>query len=183
MIFIDTEFVEKTITTSEGSCQAVFLLSIALLNSQTGDKYYAVCDNVNKVVPGDFVKERVIPLLDHPSYEGFDCTPKTLEQIRQDIMTFVGKGQRKFAGYFCDYDWVALASVFGSMVKMPVGWGFYCYDIKQYFDDLGLEQPFFHDVVNKHPHCALCDVEHEYEMYKKAQEWEEVFWDEDDGVL
>ncbi len=181
MIFIDTEFVEKTLHTEQGSCQAVFLLSIALYNEETGSRYYAVCDNVDKVEPGEFVRDVVIPKLGHPAKLGFDCTPKSLEKIREEVLQFVGTGERTFAGYYCDYDWVVLASLFGSMINMPRGWGYHCYDIQQFIDDWAIEKsPLKMKVANEledHiPHCALCDVTEEVNLWWEANNHvEEVF--------
>lgn len=51
-----------------------------------------------------------------------------------------------FYGYYCDYDWVLLCSLFGTMMQLPAGFPMYCRDIKQMVDQWALQ------------HCAVANI-------------------------
>lgn len=42
----------------------------------------------------------------------------------------------EFYGYYSDYDWVLLCSLFGRMIDLPKYFPMYCKDLKQMFDEL-----------------------------------------------
>lgn len=44
--------------------------------------------------------------------------------------------QPEFYGYYCDYDWVLLCSLFGTMMDLPKGFPMYCRDLKQTLDEV-----------------------------------------------
>ncbi len=43
--------------------------------------------------------------------------------------------QPKFYGYYADYDWVLLCSLWGRMLDLPKGFPMYCKDLKQMLDE------------------------------------------------
>lgn len=47
--------------------------------------------------------------------------------------------QPEFYGYFCDYDWVLFATMWGTMMQLPQGFPMYCRDTKQMLDDMVTE--------------------------------------------
>lgn len=44
------------------------------------------------------------------------------------------RAQPDFYGYYADYDWVLLCSLFGTMMNLPEGFPMYCIDMKQMLD-------------------------------------------------
>lgn len=78
---------------------------------------------------------------------------KSNKQIAEDIKAFVthpwywsdGLGELpsnrladnpvSFYGYYCDFDWVVFAWLFGKMNELPDGFPFYCNDLKQELDN------------------------------------------------
>lgn len=70
---------------------------------------------------------------------------KSNSDIAQDIKEFIDRGQSSpilsaepinFYGYYADYDWVLLCSLYGRMLDLPQGWPMYCKDLKQELDNL-----------------------------------------------
>lgn len=61
-------------------------------------------------------------------------------QIRDAILQFTAFDRPEFWGYFADYDWVALAGLFGRMVDLPPHYPKWCRDIKQELDRRGLDK-------------------------------------------
>lgn len=72
--------------------------------------------------------------------------------------------QPEFYGYYADYDWVLLCSLFGRMMDLPKGFPMYCIDLKQSFDedypiqtrDRVKKQPDYPQQTNEHN--ALADA-------------------------
>lgn len=74
---------------------------------------------------------------------------KSNKSIAQDIKDFVGerdstsmtvyksgteyvyKDDIEFYGYYADYDWVVICSLFGRMIDLPKGFPMYCNDLQQ----------------------------------------------------
>lgn len=64
--------------------------------------------------------------------------------IRQEIADFFGCQREdgvwyapegiEVYGYYADYDWVLLCSLFGRMIDLPKGFPMYCIDLKQMLD-------------------------------------------------
>lgn len=46
----------------------------------------------------------------------------------------------QFYGYFADYDWVLLCSLFGRMLDLPKGFPYFCIDLKQMLDQALMAQ-------------------------------------------
>lgn len=49
------------------------------------------------------------------------------------------KSHIEFIGWYSDYDWVLICSLFGTMNKLPKGFPQYCIDLKQTFDEKAKE--------------------------------------------
>lgn len=119
--FFDTEFIEDGKT--------IDLLSIGIV-SEDGREYYAVSSECDVSKAGDWVKANVLPHINLS--EG-----KPREQIKKEILAFVGEEKPEFWAYYADYDWVTLCQLFGRMIDLPKHFPKYCRDIKQLADDLG----------------------------------------------
>lgn len=148
--FFDTEFIEdgKTIT----------LLSIGIV-SEDGRTYYAEPHETDQSRASAWVKENVIPFLTGPR--------KSREEIRADILRFVGKDKPEFWAYYADYDWVVLCQLFGTMMDLPKGWPMYCRDIKQLAVSLGDPQLPRQEGTK---HNALQDARHGKLMWEFLNE-------------
>jgi len=144
--FFDTEFIEDGKT--------IALLSIGIV-AEDGRTYYAEPHETDQSRASEWVKNNVIPYLSGPR--------KSREEIRADILRFVGKDRPEFWAYYADYDWVALCQLFGTMMDLPKGWPMYCRDIKQLADSMG--NPTLPEQKNGE-HNALLDAVHNAACYK-----------------
>lgn len=88
----------------------------------------------------------------------------------------------EFYGYYADYDWVLLCSLFGRMIDLPEGFPMYCRDLKQMFDEAVfkycLQEQHLIEAAEKklkllpnypkqtNEHNALADAKWNYELYK-----------------
>lgn len=74
----------------------------------------------------------------------------------------------EFYGYYADYDWVVFCQLFGRMVDLPEGFPYYCRDLKQTMDELGLDGDWKKtncpDPVNEHH--ALVDARWNMNLHK-----------------
>ena len=64
-----------------------------------------------------------------------DCPWRTREQIKDEILAFMDvekHGTPEIWTYYGSYDHVALAQLFGEMIKLPQGWPMLSYDIEQF---------------------------------------------------
>jgi hypothetical protein len=139
--FFDTEFIEDGKT--------IDLISIGIV-AEDGREFYAEsldCD-LSKASP--WVKENVIPHLASQqrdkstmnawSRDGGIGGLMSRKEIRAEIIRFCNietYGKPEIWAYYADYDWVAFAQLFGTMMDLPSGYPMYCRDIKQWCDRLG----------------------------------------------
>ena len=174
--WLDTEFIEdgKTIT----------LLSIGIV-AEDGREYYAQqtqSENTYRTA-SDWVARNVYPHMRHFDMAKFfrSCEPypagasvmeitgacedaiacpwRYIHALRSEIIGFcepMKYGKPEFWGYYADYDWVAVAQIFGTMMDLPRGWPMYCRDIKQWCDQLG--NPRLPE-QGKGEHHALADAQ------------------------
>lgn len=138
--FYDTEFIEDGKT--------IDLISIGIA-AEDGRTYYAISKEFNERKASQWVKDNVLKYLPprkvNPMYESPRLVEesrawKSREQIKNDILTFVGEDTPEFWAYYADYDHVALCQLFGTMMDLPKGWPMYTRDIKQLCDSLGSPQ-------------------------------------------
>jgi hypothetical protein len=120
--FLDTEFSER------GNQYPVTLISIGIV-SEDGREFYAASSNYSDSDCNDWVRENVLP------HVGAYRQP--LDAIAAKVRDFVGVDKPEFWGYYCDYDWVVFAQMFGTMMDLPDGWPMYCRDLKQLCDESG----------------------------------------------
>ena len=123
--FFDTEFIER------GSEYPITLLSIGIV-AQDGREFYAENVLADHRTANDWVKQNVIVHL----FKDPACIMKPRE-IAAGILGFVGTDKPEFWGYYCDYDWVVMCQLFGTMMDLPKGWPMYCRDLKQVLDENG----------------------------------------------
>lgn len=127
--FLDTEFIE-----GDGF---VDIISIGVV-CDDGRTFYAESSEVTTWGrASQWVLDNVRPHLTGGGYV------MTKAEIAARLAAFVADGNPsygapEFWGYYADYDWVAVSSLFGSMLKLPDGWPMYCRDVKQWADALGV---------------------------------------------
>lgn len=137
--FYDTEFIEDGKT--------IDLISIGIV-AEDGRKYYAISNEFDSTKASDWVKENVLSKLPQQSVNISDLSIsprikeeslswKSREQIKNDIIYFIGEDKPEFWAYYADYDHVALCQLFGKMIDLPDGYPMYTRDIKQLCDSLG----------------------------------------------
>ena len=125
--FYDTEFIEDGKT--------IDLISIGIV-AEDGREFYAISTEFDETKADEWVKENVLAKLPernsnpHPLW-------KRREQIRHDIVNFIGEDKPEFWAYYADYDHVVLCQLFGRMIDLPDGYPMYTKDIKQLCDDKG----------------------------------------------
>lgn len=167
--YLDCEFLERPCT--------IDLLSLALVR-EDGEYLYVINQDCDLTQANDFVREHVIPNLDHPGTgpngETYPIPPHVPRmsrfEIAYEVLKFVGGDSKpQFKGYYADYDWVVFCWLFGRMVDLPKHFPFYCHDLKQTADEVrGFKGP---DLIarlkdevkaGKHghapPHNALVDA-------------------------
>jgi len=150
--FIDTEFIEGFKKPLFGKRRHfIDLISIGIV-CEDGRKYYAISNEYNWNDADDWVKSNVIiPMyrqeisgdkrnhIDAETFHKYIPNGKSLKQIANEVRMFCHYGgpeviNQEFYGYYADYDWVLLCSLFGRMVDLPLGFPMYCKDLKQDLD-------------------------------------------------
>lgn len=137
--FLDTEFIEAP--------NHLDLISIGIV-AEDGRSLYYESSEVDWSRASQWVLDNVKPHLSGPR------TDKA--SIAERIDSFIAGGSApEFWGYYCDYDWVALCWLYGTMMSLPNGWPYFCRDLRQALNDRGLghiKQP------DDAPHHALSDA-------------------------
>lgn len=138
--FFDTEFIER------GPQYPIELISIGVV-AEDGREYYAISTEFNPAHASPWV---VVNVLSH-----LTGSSKTLKEIRRDLIEFCGE-KPVFWSYYCDYDWVVLCQIFGTMMDLPEGWPMFCMDLKQLAVSEG--NPILPDLPDATEHHALSDA-------------------------
>jgi hypothetical protein len=140
--FLDTEFIE-----APGHLD---LISIGI-RCESGESLYCENSEVDWSRSSQWVLDNVKPHL-----TGHNTTKA---QIAAAVTEFVRDNDDgspvEFWGYYCDYDWVALCWLFGTMMDLPKGFPYFCRDLRQALDDRGLQHIKQPDDA---PHHALQDA-------------------------
>lgn len=147
-LFFDTEFYENGKT--------IELISIGIVSAD-GREYYAETEEAPSLaVASEWLQENVYPSLSLDDL-------KSRKQIADEILTFVGPAP-KFWAYYCSYDWVVLAQLYGRMIDLPAGWPMYCNDLRQELSRLGTNRvPMPFQLEGKHN--ALFDARWNRDLY------------------
>lgn len=124
--FLDTEFLEDGTT--------IELISIGIVAAD-GREFYAEVDlpqeTWERVYAHEWLVDNVVP--------GLDGMVSSRQDIADDIQRFV-TGKPSFWGWCSAYDWVVLNQLYGSMVDHPTKWQFWCNDLAQYAEKLGVRR-------------------------------------------
>lgn len=156
-IFFDTEFIEFPNT--------IQLISIGMVK-ETGEEYYAISSEFEPELANDWVKENVIAKLEP------EVPRKTIAEIRDEIVAFVGPEKAEFWAYFSSYDWVVFCWIFGNMRDAPRNFPKYCLDLRQSMHAKGLTMSWRHKACPnpEGEHNALADARWNMELYRAIEE-------------
>lgn len=177
--FFDTEFIESS------ERKTIDLISIGVVAGD-GREYYAISTEFDTSLASEWVVENVLnklpprpgfsTLIQYPakvSIEGITGIEswKSRAKIKQELLEFLvpdESGIEFWAGW-ADYDWVVFCWIFGNMIDLPKGYPFYCNDVIQWKNQLGLKREFLPEKP-KDAHNALADarwVKEAYDVLKK----------------
>ncbi|AYR01056.1 DnaQ-like DNA polymerase III subunit [Arthrobacter phage Isolde] len=156
--FYDTEFHENGRT--------IDLISIGIV-AEDGREYYAVNRDAdwNRIGAHQWLTANVVPHLPPMT----EWKPKA--QIRDEVADFLLQGGKfivqggppELWAWFCSYDHVVLAQLFGTMLDLPDGIPMYTNDVRSLVDWTGV-----HDLPQQSGslHDALADARHVKAMYE-----------------
>lgn len=146
--FLDTEFIER------GREHPMELISIGVV-AEDGSEFYEVLCDWEPDHASEWVKENVLPHLG----TRHRTSPAT---VAQELRLFCGDSPELW-GYFCDYDWVVLCQLFGTMMDLPPTWPMFCLDVKQLAVSLGNPRL---PKQESGAHNALADARHIKRMHE-----------------
>jgi hypothetical protein len=124
--YLDTEFFEDGRT--------IDLISIGVV-CEDGREFYAVSKDAELHRVSEWVRTNVLeklPPYSHPAW-------MRRVEIRDALLAFVRDDGEKpeVWAYYADYDWVAVAQLFGTMMHLPKHFPMFCMDLKQLAVSLG----------------------------------------------
>ena len=154
-VYFDTEFIAKPFQME--------LISIGMVR-EDGETYYAISSEFNPENAKPWVKENVIALLEP------EITPKTLKQIREEILMFLAHRTPEFWAYYASYDWVLFCSLMEDMNAMPAHYPKYCMDLRQ--EIARLRFPKSQVPRNQSKHNALDDALWNVELHRALKAYE-----------
>lgn len=133
--YLDTEFIEDGKT--------IDLLSIAVVPEGGGQEFYAINLEADWEKANDWVRVHVLPRI-NVIPDGNVLIVKSIRgAIAEALIKYIesfphnGKEKAEFWGYYADYDWVATAQLFGTMMSLPKRFPMYCNDLKQLSMQMG----------------------------------------------
>lgn len=148
--FYDTEFHEDGHT--------IDLISIGIV-AEDGREYYAVNQDAGwgRIALNEWLCANVVPHL--PAYS--EWKPKA--QIRNEVRDFLmASTPPELWAWYCAYDHVVLAQLFGTMMDLPNGIPMYTSDVRSLVDWTGVDRlPKQADGQ----HDAMADARHVKQMY------------------
>ncbi len=143
-VFYDTEFLER------GQGFPIFPISIGLVRGD-GEEYYAINRNAPwlAIAEHDWLRENVLPHLPgrwggamgsgrrswqidekHPAVKSLLVIGNEVGHFLLDAATVDAQDPLRLWAYYCSYDHVVLAQLFGRMVDMPKFLPYYTHDLK-----------------------------------------------------
>lgn len=166
---LDFEFIDDGITID------VISIGIACEDGRELHLFNADCEFGHA---SEWVKDNVFPYIPELSSiyttQGKGCISRTrpivlgnrlrnigwrhYDEIKDDVIKFADPdkyGKPSFYGYYADYDWVAFAQLFGTMMNLPDDFPMYCLDIKQSIQNLQYTEEL---PDNPNEHSALEDA-------------------------
>ncbi len=151
-IFFDFEFIEDGITIDP--------ISLGMVD-QFGRGLYLLHKDCNLSRANAWVVENVFPgaaIADGKFTSEAEPFLSTREEMRQQVLGFIGDVVPEFWTYYGSYDWVAFCQLFGKMIDLPNLFPRYSRDLKQEADRLGADLSSFDPPLEGNEHNALRDA-------------------------
>jgi hypothetical protein len=161
-IYMDWEFLEDGATIAP--------ISVALVREDSGEYYGVNADMpVKRILRHDWLRANVVPSLPFIRHDGIRPFKKPIldrghpdvkgiDQIARDVRHFiVNTPDVELWGWYCAYDHVCLAWLFGPMSDLPTGIPMWTNDLKQ--EHLRLGEPRLPEQEGG-VHNALADARH-----------------------
>jgi len=152
---LDTEFLEDGKT--------IELISIALVNLDTDEEYYAgniTCD-LGRVKADPWLAAHVVRHLP-PCPSEFWRSRQTIARDLNALFGIaggnVGHVTPEIWADYASYDWVALCQIYGRMIDLPKGMPMFCMDLQQSLRENGWEQSELPKQDEATKHSALEDA-------------------------
>jgi len=191
------EYKRRTGWFKKTETDTIDLISIGIV-AENGEQFYKICNefDLDAAWDNEWLRENVLKSVFkdlnramgtyHKTYHYYTTNTfckKHLKRllkwrgssratIAEDIRHFVdrnlGQTEPSFYGYFCDYDWVVFAWLFGRMIDLPKHYPMFCLDLKQMMYDRDLSQSWKRglQIENNEKHNALADAWENHELYK-----------------
>lgn len=176
----DCEFLEDGKT--------IKFISIGMV-AEDGREYYAVNAEMDTraVAADNWLMDNVMSSIGHETFVEFDVeggpvtrnlrltdpAAKPRDQIAQDIIGFVGNDpEPELWAWYCAYDHVCLAQLFGKMIDIPDNIPMFTNDIKTLVKEVERRQGFVGMRLPPQPtghHNALDDARHNVVRYNYLQ--------------
>jgi hypothetical protein len=139
----------------------IHLISIGVV-AEDGRTYYAVSADYDRSMADDWLKENVLAKLG-------SVIPKSRNAIHAELLAFFSVGGvPDIWADFCEYDWIVLRQLFGTITQWPAGWPWICMDIEQLRIFRGAPK-FPNDSIAQHN--ALDDAKHAREKHLYIEAW------------
>jgi len=187
--FFDTEFIESS------ERKTIDLISIGIV-AEDGRKYYAISTEFDASLASEWVKENVLsklpprpesfnPVEESPRQISESKTWKSRETIKFDIVKFVNEHEEEdsprrfwakhftpieFWAAWAAYDWVVFCWIFGDMIDLPKGFPYYCNDVIQWMNQLGMTREFL-PPDPENAHNALADAQWVKEAHNALKQY------------
>lgn len=155
-VYFDTEFIAKP--------YHLELISIGMVR-EDGEMYYAISSEFDPQQAKPWVQENVIAQLEP------EVTPKSLQQIQEEILMFLAHRTPEFWAYYASFDWVLFSWLMEDFNAMPAHFPKHCLDLRQ--EIARLRFPKSQVPPNENKHNALDDALWNKELHKRLQEFEE----------
>jgi hypothetical protein len=154
--WIDTEY--------HHNGQNIELISLGAV-SEDDREFYAISTEFDVKAVKPWVKEQVLPYLEPRS----SSVRKSLSEIRQAFVEFVGDQPAEFWSYISTNDWYLVTNLLpGDLDGLPHNWPFECWDLHQWAFHLG--NPSIPECKNEH--SVLSDARWHREVYAFLSEYQ-----------
>lgn len=173
--FFDTEFIESAVGTE--------LVSIGIV-AEDGRTFYAECSSFDERNADEWVRDNVLSKLDYWNYGPGDTPPNTtIEETEKSFIYFGTESAIKtaliswmlrdddpeFYAYYCSYDWIVFARLFGRLIDLPHNYPMWCIDLKQMMWERGLDKEWKRQACPdpEGEHNALVDAQWNLQLYNQ----------------
>ena len=188
--FFDTEFVEDFYEMIPGKKRHFIELISIGIKAEDGRELYRISNEYDYNEASPWVKKNVIkPMYNELSpadqrrwkiEEFHKHVGASKEQIAKDVLNFVmlpfiGSSKDpdiQFYAYYGAYDWIALVTLYGTMMDLPKHFPQFTHDLKQLMEDNGLSQTWKRKECPEPAgkHNALVDAQWNFKLFNTIKQ-------------